>query len=563
MAHQGFRTSLLAKSIAQTLPIAQSAPSLRIGLTALLVFTSGIGLLNRDFAIAVTPTASTTVAQTPLNATLLYVNPAAGEDVPNAGRSEASPYRSITYAMQQAQPGTIVQLARGSYTTQTGEVFPILIPAGVTLRGSEAENGQTVAIIGGGTFISKTFARQNTTLRTAGKSEIRGVSVTNPNVRGTGIWIESNDAIVVNSTFSNNNREGIFVTGTANPKIEKNVFLKNGGNGISVANYGKGEIRENLFQNTGFGVAVSENGAPTLVGNRFTENVDGLYLNDTAKPILRNNVIENNRRDGIVITGAAQPDLGSSENAGNNIIRNNAQYQIENSTSQTVYSIGNTIEPATKIAGRIEFSGSASGGTEQPGQSAFADVQGHWAQAYIEALAKRNIISGFPGSAFRPNDPVTRVQYAAIISKAFNPAAKQPAVAFKDINSSFWGYQPIQTVVRGGFMKGYPEGLFKPDERIPRVQVLVALSSGLGFPTADNTLNLLSLYSDSSQIPTWARNAVASATLRKIVVNYPTLNQFNPNRDATRAEVAALVYQALVANGQASALPSPYIVAPQ
>jgi parallel beta-helix repeat protein len=433
-----------------------------------------------------------------------------------------------------------------------------VVPAGVILRGSEADKGQTVAIIGGGNFISKTFARQTTTLLASAGSEIRGVSVTNPNVRGTGIWVESVNPVIENSTFANNNREGIFITGTANPKIAKNLFTKNGGNGISAANNARGEIQENLFQDTGFGIAVSENAAPTVVSNRFTENTDGLYLNDTAKPILRNNIIENSRRDGIVATGAAAPDLGKADSLGNNILRNNRQFDLNNSTSNVIFSIGNAID-SKRVAGRVEFSGPIPDGGE--GTSVFPDVQGHWAQAYIEALAKRNVISGFPGGAFRPNDPVTRVQYAAIISKAFNPAPKQPVMQFRDIDTGFWGYQPIQSVVRGGFMRGYPEGVFRPDQQIPRVQVLVALSTGLGFPAA-NDMNILSLYQDAAQIPSYARNAVAAATMRKIVVNYPQLRLFNPNREATRAEVAALVYQALVAAGQAPALPSPYIVSP-
>lgn len=479
--------------------------------------------------------------------------------------SAATPFRSITYAMLQAEPGTTIQLAPGSYSTETGETFPIVVRPGVILRGNEADKGQTVAIVGGGNFISKTYARQTATLITSAGSEIRGVTVTNPQVRGTGVWVESVNPVIQNSTFTNNNRDGIFVTGTGNPKVMQNIFLRNGGNGISTANNAKGEIQENLFQETGFGLAASENAAPVLVSNRFVDNVDGLYLNDTAKPVLRSNIIENSQRDGIVITGAAQPDLGSQTNAGNNIFRNNRQYDLNNSTSLTVFSIGNTLD-SKRIIGRVEFSGApiASGDGNQPpvGQTSFPDVRGHWAQAYIEALASRNIITGFPGGAFRPDDVVTRAQYAAIISKAFNPPAKQAGVQFQDINSSFWGYQPIQAVVRGGFMKGYPEGDFKPNQEIPRVQAVVALVTGLGFPATPNAGTMLAQFRDGTQIPNWAQPAIATATQRKLVVNYPALQQFNPNRNATRAEIAAVVYQALVAAGQAPALPSPYIVSP-
>jgi parallel beta-helix repeat protein len=491
------------------------------------------------------------VAQLPLSAPVLYVNPASGNDAPGSG-TEAQPYRTITYALQQAQSGSVIQLARGSYTKQTGEVFPLRIPAGVMLRGEPQTKGTTVAIIGGGEIVSPTFARQNVTLVANNDTGIWGVAVTNPNVRGTGIWVESVNTKIQDSTFANSHREGIFLTGTANPVIENCAFIKNGGNGISIANNAKGEIRGNLFQNTGFGLAVSQNATPLIVGNQIIQNQDGIYINDNARPILRKNVIENNQRDGIVATVRAQPDLGSAEQAGENVLRNNRQYDLHNATGSILYSVGNQLNQ-TKTAGQIEFIAPVASG-----QSAFTDVQAHWAQAYIDALAQRNIISGFPGGLFRPNDPVTRVQFAAIINKAFSPTPAQPAPTFQDINTSFWGYQAIQTATRGGFMKGYPEGVFKPNQAIPRVQVLVALANGLNYNAGDT--NLLSKFQDFTQIPSWAIMPVAAATQRKVVVNYPSLTLLNPNREATRAEVAAFVYQALVNAGKAEAIASPYIV---
>ena len=553
MLRQGFGQASESVEKSPNYPPSIATVAVRLGLAVLCL---GMGSWTSQAIAAPASNSSnpTTIAQTSLGATILYVNPASGQDVPNAGTSDGAAFKTITYAMQQAKPGTTVQLARGSYIKDTGEVFPIQIPQGVTLRGSEDDKGGTVAIIGGGFYISKTYARQSATLLTANGVQVRGVTITNPNTRGTGIWVESNDPEIQNCSLVNNNREGIFITGTANPKIQQNIFFKNGGNGISAANNSKGLIEGNLFQDTGFGLAVSGNAAPLITSNRIIENTAGLYINDNAKPILRNNVIENNVKDGIVATIAARPDLGTAEQAGNNTIRNNRQFDINNSTNGILYSVGNNLE-TNKISGKVELV-AATGGS---GTSVFPDVQGHWAQAYIEALAKRNVITGFPGGTFKPNDPVTRVQYAAILNKAFAPAPRVAALSFQDVSSNFWGFQPIQSVVKGGFMRGYEDSTFRPDQRIPRVQVLVALSTGLSFPTPSDSSSL-SLFQDSSAIPAYARNAVAAATTRKIVVNYPLLGQLNPNREATRGEVAALVYQALVSAGKADPIASPYIV---
>ena len=499
-----------------------------------------------------------TLAQTPLSAAILYVDASIGQD--GSDGSLARPLRTIAAALQRAKSGTTVKLAPGTYSQQTGETFPLVIPEGVILQGDEVSRGQTTIITGSGYRLSPTFAGQNMTLWIGKTAQVRGITVTNKVTRGTGIWIESANPIIAptieNCTFTQNNREGVFVTGTANPTITNNIFTLNGGNGIAIANNAKGQIESNVFQNTGFGLTLSENAQPVVTRNQITQNVDGLYINGGARPVLRGNLIANNQRDGIVLTARAKPDLGTAANPGNNVFRDNGQYDINNATPDIVASYGNTLD-IKKIAGQVDFSGSTDVGS---GKSPFSDIQGNWAQAYIEALAKRNVISGFPGGVFLPNDRVTRVQYAAIISRAFAPAPRRSRIEFKDVNAAFWGYPFIQTAVQGGFMSGYPEGDFRPDQPIPRVQVFVALASGLNY--GNGSPSLLTRYQDASGIPFWAKGYVAAATQRQVVVNYPTLTQLNPNREATRAEVSAIVYQALVNAGKADPIISPYVVTP-
>lgn len=509
------------------------------------------GLLAATTAVAA-PGASIEIAQASLSATVIHVNPAFGNDAAGNG-SEAAPLKTITAALQRATPGTVVQLQRGTYTQSTGEVFPLVVPPGVTLRGEEQSKGQTTVVIGGGTFISPTFARQNVTLVAGKDSEIRSVAFTNPNTRGTGIWVESTNAKIENCTFKDNNRDGIFVTGTGAPSVKGNLFTKNGGNGISIARNARGDIHDNVFENTGFGLAIGGNSTPVVSGNRIIQNVDGIYINDSARPLLRNNVIENNQRDGVVATINARPDLGTEGSSGGNTIRGNGKFNINNATSNTLYSVGNNVD-TSRIAGRVEFTAPvvASGG------GSLRDIQGHWAQAYIEALAKRGVITGFPDGTFRPSDPVTRVQFAVIVNKAFDPAPRQARAQFRDVASNFWGYQAIQSATQGGFMRGYPEGTFLPNQAIPRVQALVALANGLGFGAGSPTV--LTRYQDAGEIPSYAVGPIASATQRRIVVNYPNPGLLSPNRQATRAEVAAFVYQALVNAGKVEAISSPYIV---
>ena len=529
-------------------------------IAALLVISGGSTMLlpqEVDASATKQSIAQTTIAQDPVASSIIYVNPQSGTDADGAGTNEATAYKTITFALQEAQPTTIIQLAPGSYSSETGEKFPLTIPQGVTLRGDEASKGQATLITGSGRYTSRTFAAQNITILARDNSVITGVTVTNQERRGTGIWVESTTPKITNSTFTNNNRDGVFITGTGNPTVAGNIFIQNSGNGVSVAKSAKGEIRGNLFQDTGFGLAIGGNSTPLIVENQILQNVDGLFISNSAQPILRKNVIQNNTRDGIVAISQAQPNLGTAEEAGGNLIRNNKRYDVNNATQSQILAIGNDIDES-KIQGQIEFVAAAVNPLPG-GATAFKDVApNYWAKSYIEALASKGVIAGFPDGTFKPNEPVTRAQFAAIINKAFSPQATRQAKTFSDIRSNFWAYSAIQTATRGGFLAGYPNNTFKPQQQIPKVQVIVSLANGLGLTT--NNQNVLSVYSDASQIPNWAEASVAAATAKQLVVNYPTATQLSPNRQATRAEVAASVYQALVNAGQAQAIPSPYVV---
>ncbi|MEH2023395.1 fasciclin domain-containing protein [Nostoc sp.] len=192
----------------------------------------------------------------------------------------------------------------------------------------------------------------------------------------------------------------------------------------------------------------------------------------------------------------------------------------------------------------------------------------YWARPFIQALAENNVISGFPDGTYRPNQPVTRAEFAALIQKAFsnqNRVRQLSAGGFSDVPANYWAASAIQNAYEIGFLAGYPGNVFKPNQEIPRVQGIVALSTGLGL-TGGDTSTLSTYYNDASAIPQYAVGSVAAATVGNLVVNYPDVKQLNPQQSLTRAEAAALLYQALVKQGRlqpiASNLPaSQYVVA--
>ena len=489
----------------------------------------------------------------------LYVNPATGNDA-NTG-SRPDPLKTITRALKQAKTSTIIQLASGTYSTANGEVFPLVIAPGVLVVGNEANKGQEIIISGSGEYQSPSFGVQNITLLLLGDASLLGVTVINPAAKGTGVWIESSIPTVANSTFKDCSREGIFITGNSKPGIVDNLFINNKVCGLVIAKNSKGEVLRNVFQNNALGIAISDLAAPLVANNQLSGNGTAIALSRDAKPVLRRNLITGNTQGGLLINGNAIPDLGSPQDPADNIFREQGKFDLQNVTKQKIISVGNQLN-VPQVIGAIDFIAATADTPSQIGVSSrFADLEGHWAAAFVEALVSQDIISGFPDGTFQPATPITRAQYAALITKTFQLPKSNQLDKFKDIKPDFWAAKAIASTADRGFLKGFPDGTFRPGNNITKIQALVSIVNGLNL--SGGNPNVLMVYRDRAQIPSYATNATTVATQKLLVVNYPQPDQLEPLREITRAEIAVLIYQALVATGQENPLPSAYIVKPE
>ena len=194
-------------------------------------------------------------------------------------------------------------------------------------------------------------------------------------------------------------------------------------------------------------------------------------------------------------------------------------------------------------------------------QGAFADIQNHWAQAFIQGLLNLDLVRGQSDGLFYPDQAMTRAQFAALVARAFSPPPRQNAPSFADVPSDHWASSAIQTVCRGGFLAGFPDGTFAPNHAVLRLQVWLALVNGLAlFQDHPAQIDRLNRYQDQDLIPGYALEAVAVATELGLVVNRPDLAQLNPHRAATRADIAAAVHQTLVYQRRLPPVNNPYIV---
>jgi hypothetical protein len=178
---------------------------------------------------------------------------------------------------------------------------------------------------------------------------------------------------------------------------------------------------------------------------------------------------------------------------------------------------------------------------------AFADAQKHWASACITQMAARKLVSGYPDQSFRPNNTLTRAEFAVLMLNAFpDKPLQRRAITFKDVPSTFWAADAIKKAYEREFFSGYPGDIFQPNQPIPRVQAIAILANAVNFNPPENIPATLQRYfDDAGQIPNYAKPAIAAGTVGRLAVNYPNVRQLRPNQSTTRGEVAAFLCQSL------------------
>lgn len=129
----------------------------------------------------------------------------------------------------------------------------------------------------------------------------------------------------------------------------------------------------------------------------------------------------------------------------------------------------------------------------------FSDVaKGKWYNRAISTLANAGIIKGDPAGTYRPGDPITRAEMAAIIARFGD--FKEGGKTFNDI-SGHWAQKYIELAASNGWINGNPDGTFKPNNKITRAETVAMINRVLDRQTKDVS-DLLPV----SQMTNWSDN---------------------------------------------------------
>jgi hypothetical protein len=168
------------------------------------------------------------------------------------------------------------------------------------------------------------------------------------------------------------------------------------------------------------------------------------------------------------------------------------------------------------------------------------DIGGHWAENAIGEALQRGIVYGYGDGTFRPDRPVTRAEFAAMLVRALElPLQSGAQFAFTDAGRiPVWALPSIAAARQAGLIEGYDDGSFRAERHIDRTEMTVMLVRALGDRYSSAVEELA--YADKQQIPAWAQLSIAAATEAGIMKGKPG-NRFAPDDNATRAEAVTAI----------------------
>lgn len=166
------------------------------------------------------------------------------------------------------------------------------------------------------------------------------------------------------------------------------------------------------------------------------------------------------------------------------------------------------------------------------------DIQGHWAEQFIVELATSGAIGGYPDGTFKPDQGISRAEFATILVKAFHLPEVNGKV-FAD-TTGHWAGKFIATAAANGLVSGYSDTNFGPDDPITREQMAVMIVKAAKLLETQQELT----FADQAEISAWAKGFVATASNNKLISGYPD-NTFRPQKGASRAEAVTVIVKAI------------------
>ena len=167
----------------------------------------------------------------------------------------------------------------------------------------------------------------------------------------------------------------------------------------------------------------------------------------------------------------------------------------------------------------------------------------HWAASQIANALNKGYMGFKSGYAFAPDETLSRSEFVHMLLKVIQSEdiMTDGTTKFKDVDSSTRFDQSILTSEQLRLIFGYPDYTFKPEQSILRSEANAVIANVTKGFYGD--IDVLNGFSDTEQIPNWAKYSYIKNVVNKLYVNHPDPSYFRPNDFLTRAEAAVLFTQ--------------------
>jgi len=168
------------------------------------------------------------------------------------------------------------------------------------------------------------------------------------------------------------------------------------------------------------------------------------------------------------------------------------------------------------------------------------ELKGHWAEESMRSWIEDGLLNGFEDGSYRPEQAVTRSQFIALMDRLFAITGGQD-ISFTDLKKSHWAHAQITNAVHNGYVKGYSDGSFKPDQKMSRQEAALMVAAYLQLELKEQVSH--DAFYDAKDIATWSSTAIAALLKENIMTGFGNGN-FAPKANMTRAQAITLLSQA-------------------
>ncbi|WP_250673802.1 S-layer homology domain-containing protein [Paraclostridium ghonii] len=165
----------------------------------------------------------------------------------------------------------------------------------------------------------------------------------------------------------------------------------------------------------------------------------------------------------------------------------------------------------------------------------FNDIRGHWGESQIKAFINKGYINGYPDGTFRPNNSITRAEFVTIFNNQFGLTNRSGKV-FND-TAYHWAKDAIDIAVTNGVCNGMSNTEFGPDQPITREQAAKMVANYKGIK--DSYYDRVGGYKDGWNTSNWAIAEVEAILEAGYMNGYSEDNTFRPKNNITRAEAVS------------------------